>query len=273
MNKLNINFKHLKTQKLISYYLFYYNLNIFYFKYIILKKIIFILIYLFFYKKFLDYFIILYLFLKFINYKIYFDIIKYINFNIKFKNFNFKQYNKLNFLNKIKYKILEIKKISKTTKKGRNKKFKIICLSGNYNNWFGLGQSSDIELLKAINKAYKNSLKNIYIINKNKLKNFYNYNFFLKYKSSYLLINSLLKNKGSVKGALYLKNLFELSGCNNINTKIIKSHNKLNILKAFLKQLILNNNKYLIINFNKLFNINKLYLKYIINSLKLLINL
>nr|QEM01798.1 30S ribosomal protein S5 [Nephromyces sp. ex Molgula occidentalis] len=272
MIKLNINFKTLKKQKLISYYWFYYNLNKIYFNYKIFKNWIYILIYIYFYKKFLDYFIILYLFLKFINYKIFFDIIKYINFNRTFKNINFKQYNHFNLLNKIKYKILEIKKISKTTKKGRNKKFKIICISGNYNNWFGLGQSTDIQISNAINKAYKNSLKNIYIINQNKLKNFYNYNFFLKYKSSYLLVNSLLKNKGGIKSALYLKNIFELSGCNNINTKIIKSHNKLNILKAFLKKLMLNN-KYLKLNFNKIFNINKEYLNYIINSLKLLINI
>nr|QEM01567.1 30S ribosomal protein S5 [Nephromyces sp. ex Molgula occidentalis] len=263
--------KNKSKQKLISYFLVDYNFNIIDVNYKIFKHLVILLLNFYIYKKPEEYLPFIYLFFKYIYFKVLFDILKLINIKLKTEGIPFKN-KKYNInTNFIKYKILDIKKISKTTKKGRTKKFKVICASGNFSGWFGIGKGKDIQFLKAIDMAYKNSLNNIYILNKNSLKNFNNnYNFFIKTKASSLLINSKLKNGKGNKGAVYLKNIFELAGFSNITTKIIGSNNKLNTINALLKTIKINN-----IYNNKETLTKYIYkknpeLNYIINSLKLL---
>nr|QEM01626.1 30S ribosomal protein S5 [Nephromyces sp. ex Molgula occidentalis] len=261
----NFKIKNFFNQKLISYFLDISFKNYIYINYIIFKHLLYILIknYLF-YKSF-KYISFFYLLLKFISYKIFFDIIQLITFN-NIKNLKFEKFK--NF-NSIKYKIIDIQKNSKTTKKGRTKKFKIIIVSGNFTGWFGLGIGKHTHFINALELAYLKSLKNIFYINKNLLKNFNNYNIFIKFKASKLFINSQLKKGKGLKSSIYLNYIFELLGCNNLFTKSIGSKNRLNIIYALLKFNVLNwlYYKTILINF-KILEIS--YLTYLYQSLQLL---
>nr|QEM01887.1 30S ribosomal protein S5 [Nephromyces sp. ex Molgula occidentalis] len=144
-------------------------------------------------------------------------------------------------LNEIKYKILDIQKISKTTKKGRTKKFKIILVSGNYNLWFGIGVGKHLNFNEAVEKAYKKSLMNIYKINLENLKNISNIKK-IKFKQSKLFFRIRSNLKFNIKSSSLFKSIFELAGIKNITLKIIGSRNKLNSIKVFLQLLKLSNN-------------------------------
>nr|QEM01858.1 30S ribosomal protein S5 [Nephromyces sp. ex Molgula occidentalis] len=228
---INYNIKYFFSKKIylehkvISYFFkknFNFNL---YFNFILYKNLLFFLLNIYLYNSNLTYIYIIYSFLNFLKYNILKNIIFLMNYNCLINK------NNLNFNNNIiKYKILNIQKISKTTKKGRNKKFKLLIASGNSNGWVGIGQGKDMNFLTALNNAYNNSLKNIYFINK-----YYFNNIFYKFKSSKLLIKSNFNYGKGIKGSFYLKNIFELAGYNNIVTKRIGSPNKLNIINILLK--------------------------------------
>nr|QEM01828.1 30S ribosomal protein S5 [Nephromyces sp. ex Molgula occidentalis] len=230
---LNYNIKYFFSKKidlnqqLISYF-FTKNLNFnLYFNFILYKNLLSLLLNIYIFQPNLNYIYFLYSFLNFLKY----NILKNIIFLIKYKFLISKSKNTLNFnKNLIKYKILNIQKISKTTKKGRNKKFKLLTVSGNSTGWVGIGQGKDSNFLTAVNNSYKNSLKNIYFIEK-----YYFNNLFYKFKSSKLLIKSNFNYGKGIKSSMYLKNIFELAGNNNIVTKRIGSRNKLNIINILLK--------------------------------------
>nr|QEM01656.1 30S ribosomal protein S5 [Nephromyces sp. ex Molgula occidentalis] len=236
-NKLKYIFskKAENKQQLISYFFISnFNSNL-YFNYILYKNILVLLLNLYLYDINLISIYILYSFLMFLKYNILKDII-FLSSNLNLKPLNLNSLHNYNTL--IKYKILNIQKISKTTKKGRNKKFKLITVSGNGTGWFGIGISKDINFSTALNNSYKNSLQNIFFIDKNYFNNIsFNNNLFNKFKSSYLLIKPSFKYGKGIKSSTYLKNIFELAGMNNLSTKLKGSNNKLNVIGALKKYL------------------------------------
>nr|QEM01597.1 30S ribosomal protein S5 [Nephromyces sp. ex Molgula occidentalis] len=244
--------KNFLTQKVISYF-YINNLNSnLYFNYILYKNLLFILLKLYLNDFNLKYIYFLYSFLNFLKYNIIKDIIFLFNNKILIK----KNINYLNFNNNlIKYKILKIRKTSKTTKRGQNKKFNILTASGNSTGWVGIGQGKDINFITAVDNSYKNSLKNIYFFDKNFFNNLNYYdNTFIKFKASKLLVKPHFNFRNGIKSSIYLQHIFELAGYNNITTKRLGSSNKLNIINALLKKLSKQKNNLTLINNNYIKN-------------------
>nr|QEM01715.1 30S ribosomal protein S5 [Nephromyces sp. ex Molgula occidentalis] len=141
-----------------------------------------------------------------------------------------------NWNSRIKYKIIEIRKISKTTKKGQTKKFKICIASGNLEGWFGLGTGKHSNFNMALTKAYQNSLKNIFIIPRTFENNFILKSQLLKFKKSILFIKSM-QGGSRLKASFPLKAILELAGWTKIWIKVYGSRNILNWIYAFCKGL------------------------------------
>nr|QEM01685.1 30S ribosomal protein S5 [Nephromyces sp. ex Molgula occidentalis] len=232
------------------------NLNYFFLikkNFFILRTLVFLLI--FFNLKIINNYILFKVIINFFKFLNYFFIIKFLFF---FKNyiylynniFNFlifKNYLNLNFINRskfknnnllvktVKYKIIDIKKISKTSKNGKFKKFIVILVIGNYSGWFGIGIGKDLYLNEAFYKAYLKSFKNIYYLDIKKLEKCNKYNL-IKYRKNKFLIKNIIKNY-NIFAWNTLKFIFELWGFNNISLKLLGSKNKLNLIKTFIKKL------------------------------------
>ncbi|GAW84753.1 small subunit ribosomal protein 5 (apicoplast) [Plasmodium gonderi] len=223
-----------------NYYLLYYIL--------ILLKSIFIIIKFKIKKNFNNYLFIIYIKLLFLYLKLYYFInifnsyfyiniyynLNYIYFYIYKYNNNIKsKYNILN--NNIIEKIIEIKKISYTIKKGRINRYKVILLIGNKQGWIGVGVGKNINVNKAIILSRNKALNNIY---------YFKYSLLNIYKLKYIYINF---NKLCIKiqfniynyvdiRFLLLKYLLECLGY--LNCKIIIYYNimlnKYNLLNKIL---------------------------------------
>lgn len=159
---------------------------------------------------------------------IYFYIYKYNN-NIKLNN----SIIKLN--NNIIEKIIEIKKISYTIKKGRIKRYKIVLILGNKQGWIGLGVSKNININKAIISAKIKALNNIYYF-KYSILNIYKLRYiYINYSKFFIKLQFKIYNYLNIR-FLLLKYLFECLGYFNCKIIIYYNiiHNRYNLLNKLL---------------------------------------
>ncbi|KAF4331490.1 rps5 (apicoplast) [Plasmodium falciparum IGH-CR14] len=159
---------------------------------------------------------------------IYFYIYKYNN-NIKLNN----SIIKLN--NNIIEKIIEIKKISYTIKKGRIKRYKIVLVLGNKQGWIGLGVSKNININKAIISAKIKALNNIYYF-KYSILNIYKLRYiYINYSKFFIKLQFKIYNYLNIR-FLLLKYLFECLGYFNCKIIIYYNiiHNRYNLLNKLL---------------------------------------
>nr|AQX44056.1 small subunit ribosomal protein 5 [Plasmodium ovale wallikeri] len=227
------------NNKLDNFYILYYIFTLF--------KSFFVILNIKYNKEYLYkiyYFLILYIRLY---YYIMFKNNKY-NYNYYIYNFNYiyfyiYEYNnqiifnynsKINNINIIE-KIIEIKKISYTIKKGRIKRYKIILLIGNKQGWVGIGIGKSINMNKAILLSKVKAFNNIY---------YFKYSILNLYKLKYVYVNCnkfFIKIKFKICNYfdikfLLLKYLFECLGY--LNCKIIIYYNiisnKYNLLSKIL---------------------------------------
>ncbi|CDU21039.1 apicoplast ribosomal protein S5 (apicoplast) [Plasmodium yoelii] len=160
---------------------------------------------------------------------IYFYIYKYSSLNNKINIIN---NNSINIIEKI----IEIKKISYTIKKGRIKRYKVILLIGNKQGWVGIGIGKHVNLNKAILSSKINSLNNIYyfkysMLNMYKLKYIY-----INYNKIFLKLQFKISNYLNIRFLLF-KYLFECLGY--LNCKIIMYHNIINNKYNLLNKILL----------------------------------
>nr|CAA64587.1 rps5 [Plasmodium falciparum] len=159
---------------------------------------------------------------------IYFYIYKYNN-NIKLNN----SIIKLN--NNIIEKIIEIKKISYTIKKGRIRRYKIVLVLGNKQGWIGLGVSKNININKAIISAKIKALNNIYYF-KYSILNIYKLRYiYINYSKFFIKLQFKIYNYLNIR-FLLLKYLFECLGYFNCKIIIYYNiiHNRYNLLNKLL---------------------------------------
>ncbi|CRG98237.1 apicoplast ribosomal protein S5, putative (apicoplast) [Plasmodium gallinaceum] len=188
------------------------------------------------------YIIILYLKLYYIINKLYNNnIIYYNNYNYiyfyiyKYNNIVIKNNYKIIYNNIIE-KIIEIKKVSYTIKKGRIKRYKVLLLIGNKRGWIGIGIGKSYNINKAILLAKINGLNNIYyfkysLLNVYKLKCIYFNSNKLFIKLKFNIYNDL-----NIKFLLF-KYLFECLGY--LNCKVIIYYNIINNKYNLLNKLLL----------------------------------
>lgn len=159
---------------------------------------------------------------------IYFYIYKYNN-NIKLNN------NIIKLNNNIIEKIIEIKKISYTIKKGRIKRYKIVLVLGNKQGWIGLGVSKNININKAIISAKIKALNNIYYF-KYSILNIYKLRYiYINYSKFFIKLQFKIYNYLNIR-FLLLKYLFECLGYFNCKIIIYYNiiHNRYNLLNKLL---------------------------------------
>lgn len=141
---------------------------------------------------------------------------------------------KKNKYNKIFQKIIEIKKISKTRKKGRIRRFKVLLLIGARNYWIGIGIAKDFYLQEAINKARFDAFKKIYFFYIILERIFFYSNILKKIK-----VIVTVKFLGFGLRTSYLIQVFlDLIGYKNLIIKIYKKIIKYYFIKLFIKILI-----------------------------------
>lgn len=133
-------------------------------------------------------------------------------------------------------KILEIKRVTKIVKGGRNIKYCAIVVIGDKINRVGLGLGRGEDVNIAIQKAIINAQKNIMSIPITKHDSIPDI-IYEKYGTSKIMLLPAKKGTGIIAGGA-LKAVLEMAGINNIVAKQLGSNNILNNAKAAIKGLI-----------------------------------
>lgn len=132
-------------------------------------------------------------------------------------------------------KLVEIKRISKTTKGGRSMRFSVLVVVGNKKGSVGFGIGKSIEIPTAIKKAIKNAHKNLVQVRVTKRGTIYHENVG-KAGAAQVLLKPAPKGTGIIAGGS-IRDVVELVGLHDIYTKSLGSNNANNVIRATIKGL------------------------------------
>ena len=167
------------------------------------------------------------------NYNIYISFYNLLLYNLfSFKSNTIVKYNDIKNINQ---KIVLIKRVSRTRKKGRVRRYKVLLFIGNKSGWIGFGSSKDYYLQDAILKARKKAFNNIYYIPASYFNSFKSSNTILDKKNKKIYIDINTKNILKVPRSFIIRSFFECLGVYNINSKKIGSLNIYNTINYILK--------------------------------------
>lgn len=134
-------------------------------------------------------------------------------------------------------KIVGVKKISKTTKGGRNMRFSALAVIGDRKGNIGFGLGKSIEVPVAIRKALKSAKNNMYKVKMNK--NFTLYHEVIgKHGAGKVLIKPAPKGTGVIAGGP-IKIVLELCGFKDVYSKNLGKNTSLNMVRATIKGLLM----------------------------------
>lgn len=134
-------------------------------------------------------------------------------------------------MNKSIEKILQIKRVTKVVKGGKQLKFQVLLVLGNQKNIIGLGLGKAKTVNLAIAQAQIAAKKAQININTNiNIQSIEN----SKFLSTKLIISKSKKNSG-IKASNLIKSMLECIGFEDISVKQYGSNNKLNVAKALFK--------------------------------------
>lgn len=133
-------------------------------------------------------------------------------------------------------KVVQIKRISKTTKGGRSMRFSALVVIGNKKGQVGYGLGKSIEVPDAIKKAIKNANNNIVTIriNKNGTVNHENIG---RHGAGKILVKPAPQGTGIIAGGS-VRAVVELAGYHNIYTKCLGSNTPVNVIRATINGLV-----------------------------------
>ena len=132
-------------------------------------------------------------------------------------------------------KVVQIKRISKTTKGGRNMRFSALVVIGNKKGEVGFGMGKSIEVPDAIKKALKNANNNIHRVKMNRNGTVYHENIG-KHGAGKILVKPAPKGTGIIAGGP-VRAVVELAGYHDIYTKCMGSSTPINVIRATIKGL------------------------------------
>lgn len=133
-------------------------------------------------------------------------------------------------------KVFKIKKISKTTKRGRNMRFSALAIVGDLKGNVGFGIGKSIEVPVAIRKALKKAKNNMFQIKMTKNLTLY-HEVIGKHGASKVLIKPAKKGTGIIAGGV-VKTILELLGFKDVYSKNLGCNTALNMAHATIKGLL-----------------------------------
>ena len=132
-------------------------------------------------------------------------------------------------------KVVDIKRVTKVVKGGRNSRFACLVVVGDKNGHVGVGVGKAVEIPEAIRKGQEDAAKHLVTVPVNENGSIpYDWNG--EFGSATVLLKSAPEGTGIIAGGP-ARNVLELAGYKNIRTKSLGSNNKQNVVLATIKGL------------------------------------
>ena len=132
-------------------------------------------------------------------------------------------------------KVVDIKRVTKVVKGGRNSRFACLVVVGDKNVHVGVGVGKAVEIPEAIRKGKEDAAKHLVTVPVNENGSIpYDWNG--EFGSATVLLKSAPEGTGIIAGGP-ARNVLELAGYKNIRTKSLGSNNKQNVVLATIKGL------------------------------------
>ncbi len=132
-------------------------------------------------------------------------------------------------------KVVDIKRVTKVVKGGRNSRFACLVVVGDKNGHVGVGVGKAVEIPEAIRKGKEDACKHLVTVPVNENGSIpYDWNG--EFGSANVLLKSAPEGTGIIAGGP-ARNVLELAGYKNIRTKSLGSNNKQNVVLATIKGL------------------------------------
>ena len=132
-------------------------------------------------------------------------------------------------------KVVSIKRVTKTTKGGRNMRFTALVVVGDGNGHVGAGLGKAIEIPEAIRKGKEDAAKNlssVALVANDSI----THDFVGKFGGASVLLKKAPEGTGVIAGGP-ARAVIEMAGIKNIRTKSLGSNNKQNVVLATLEGL------------------------------------
>ena len=131
--------------------------------------------------------------------------------------------------------VVNIKRVTKVVKGGRNMRFAALVVVGDKNGHVGAGLGKAAEVPEAIRKAKEDAIKKLVKVDINENGSI-PYDYTGKFGSASVLLKSSPEGTGIIAGGPARK-VLELAGYKNIRTKSLDSNNKQNVVLATIEGL------------------------------------
>ena len=132
-------------------------------------------------------------------------------------------------------KVVDIKRVTKVVKGGRNSRFACLVVVGDKNGHVGVGVGKAVEIPEAIRKGKEDAAKHLVTVPVNENGSIpYDWNG--EFGSATVLLKSAPEGTGIIAGGP-ARNVLELAGYKNIRTKSLGSNNKQNVVQATINGL------------------------------------
>ena len=131
--------------------------------------------------------------------------------------------------------VVNIKRVTKVVKGGRNMRFAALVVVGDKNGHVGAGLGKAAEVPEAIRKAKEDAIKKLVKVDINENGSI-PYDYTGEFGSASVLLKSSQEGTGIIAGGPARK-VLELAGYKNIRTKSLGSNNKQNVVLATIEGL------------------------------------
>ena len=132
-------------------------------------------------------------------------------------------------------KVVSIKRVTKTTKGGRNMRFTALVVVGDGNGHVGAGLGKAVEIPEAIRKGKEDAAKNLISVALD-ANDSITHDFIGKFGGASVLLKKAPEGTGVIAGGP-ARAVIEMAGIKNIRTKSLGSNNKQNVVLATLEGL------------------------------------
>ena len=127
-------------------------------------------------------------------------------------------------------KVVDIKRVTKVVKGGRNSRFACLVVVGDKNGHVGVGVGKAVEIPEAIRKGKEDAAKHLVTVPLNENGSIpYDWNG--EFGSATVLLKSAPEGTGIIAGKT-VRAVVELAGIKNIRSKCLRSNNPTNVVKA-----------------------------------------